>query len=108
MHKIDTGRVDAASVVSYLRSVGIKPSTNSYSEGFVSNGTGNNLIVCSTSDGASFAVVAWSKSGNGFAYRGGGVREHPYTPATYTTTCPQAGISLGSSNWLYAAGSWKI
>ena len=95
-----------ASSASGLQNLGLKATKNSYSEGYY-NGSGNfNLLYCRGNDNRNFAIVAWSKSGNGFMYSNGRVQSAAWAPATYNTSCPNAGVSNFSGFWIYNAGAW--
>lgn len=81
----------------------------SYSEGYLER---NNMAYCRDSDTTDAALVAWSRSGDGFYYSTatGTVQPFDYEPASYDTTCPRAGFS-GDRRWLYSvaeAGGWRF
>lgn len=95
-----------AASLSGLQNLGLKISQDSYSEGYY-NGTGNfNFLYCRGTDNTNFAVIGWSRSGNGFMYVNGGVKPASWAPATFNTSCPNAGISSFSGVWVYNNSEW--
>ena len=51
--------------------------------------TNYNLLYCISSDGASFGLVAWSRSGNAFSVTEAGVSDYSFDIAGRATTCPR-------------------
>lgn len=89
-----------------LQDLGLKASKNSYSQGY-DNGSGYfNLLYCRGTDNKNFAIVAWSKSGSGFMYTNGGVKQAAWAPATFNSSCPNAGVASFSGMWIYNTSSW--
>ncbi len=106
--RVEKGTPPTHSPVTTLKELGINVSRSSYSQGFISAGTGNNLLYCRNSD--QFALIAWSKSNTGFIVKDGSVSVFPYPPASMSSTCPRAGFPTTNYGavWFYSAGYWQI
>lgn len=91
-----------------LASLQAKVSTHAYSRGFVTPEGGHNLLYCRAANDEQFALIAWSKSGNGFVFTNGSIRPFEHQPASLVTSCPNAGISDGWRDWIYRRGAWRI
>lgn len=84
----------------------IKVAQNSYGAHYTPAGTsGYNLLYCPT--GASFAVVAASKSGTVYVFKDGAVSVGVGPLVTHTTTCfNNTGTSAGGT-WFFSNGTWQ-
>lgn len=92
---------------SWLSTSGISLSHNSYGNHFNNL---HNLVYCRQADpSTSFIVVAASVSGNVFVFRDGSVKSGTGPLATYTTTCPNNGLtSPASPEWFFSNGAWRL
>ena len=88
----------------------IRPSVSrgSYSQGYVTADGGHNLLYCRKPGSAGFALIAWSKSGNGFAYNDGSVATYAGLPRSWNSVCSDFGATTTGSDWLYKSGAWRF
>lgn len=85
-----------------LTPLGIRVSKSAYNCGFLSGGC-NNFVYCRLDTGQQFALVAYSKSGNGFKYQDGSVTSYASAPASFSTICPSTGMNpTGGRIWFMA------
>lgn len=88
----------------WLASSGLRLSYDAY--GYHYNNL-HNAVYCTK--GSEYVVVAASKSSKVYAFKDGAVREGVGPLATYTTTCPNNGLTSPTSvEWLYFSGTWRI
>lgn len=89
-----------------LTPMGLKVSRNSYGSHF-SPGSGDyNMAYCFDGSAGTFAIVAASKSGNLYGFRGGAATQAVGPLTTILTTCSNNGIDTATANWLYGPSSW--
>ena len=89
-----------------LQSLNFKATTRAYGAHYNAN-NGYNFLYCRVGD--AFAIVGASKSGRVFAYRSqGGLVEDVPALNTFTTTCPDNGVTGGASPgvWGFNNGAW--
>lgn len=82
----------------------------SYGHGNISTSGESNFLICRIGHGQEFAIVAWSRSGNGFSYANGSVGPYEYEAAPLATSCPRVDISEGrnGSGWALLNDVWRL
>lgn len=104
-----TGSLPATSE-SVLSTFGTKVSKGAYSRGYFNGTSYFNLLYCRGGNDTSFALIAWSKSGNGFMNLNGSVRSIEWDgtggSATMCSSASRAGLSPYSAYWYYSSDSW--
>lgn len=95
---------------SVLSTLGLKVSKEAYSRGYFNGTSYFNFLYCRGGDNSSFALIAWSKSGNGFMNLNGSVRSIGWDgtggSAAMCSSTNRAGISPYTAYWLYSSDSW--
>lgn len=107
MDRIERGDLVLATM-SALRGVGVKVSKNAYGDGFVNASGDWNLLYCGAGVDEKFGLIAWSKSGKGFAYVNGAIQDFLHEPSSRTVACPQVGQTSANSVWFKSSGIWGV
>ena len=92
-----------------LTASGAKSSRTPYGNHYTpASSNGYNLLFCYTSAAADdWGLVAASKSGTVFVFKGGGVSTGVGPLVSWTTTCSNNGLPAGGQ-WLFNNGTWMI
>lgn len=107
IHKATGDGTVPAVTTAGLRTLGLQISKEAYSTDGMINGAGPyNLLYCVSSDNTQYAIIAWSKSGNGFAHANGSLQDYSGPVQSRTIICPTFG--LNNSVWIRSGSAWII